>query len=185
MAYPVGRFIRVLLWLVSAIVAAILTIVVLYLLPLPSEEERAQALPISYDIPAEVLCRVAATPGEAIPEAVTSDKPLLRLREYAPGQYELLYWGNPVRPHYTFSITKISSGKSVLYSPDGKPEQQRNLSVTHPRRKDAKLPLQPITKLHGLESGEGLYYAAKVSVHDGTTGKILCSEVYIISCGSN
>ena len=185
MAYPVGRFVRVLLWLVSAIVAAILTIVALYLLPRPTEEERTPQLLISCDIPAEVLCRVAATPDEVIPEAVTSDKPLLRLREYAPGQYELLYWGNPVRPHYTFSITKISSRKSVLYSTDGKPEQQRNLPVTHPRRKDGKLPLQPVTKLHGLEADEGLYYAAKVSVHDGTTGKILCSEVYIISCGSN
>lgn len=185
MVYPVGRTIRILLWLTATIISALLTIAILHLLPAQQEEESPLPLPLSYAIPAEVLCRIAATPKEEIPEAVDSDSPQLRLREYAPGHYELLYWGNPVRPHYTYSITKVSTGKTILYSPDGMPEQQRDLAVTQARRTDGKLPLQPIIKLHGMAQNTEQYYAAKISIHDGTTGKILCSEVYLINNGNN
>ena len=185
MVYPVGRSIRILLWLAAALVSALLTIAILHLLPEQSAEEAPLPPPFSYEIPVEVLCRVAASPNEDIPEAVASDKPQVRLREYAPGKYELIYWGNPIRPHYTFSVTNVRTGITVLYAPDGKPEQHRNLAVTQAHRKDGKLPLQPITKLHGLQQNTEQYYAAKISIHDGATGKILCSEVYLINNGSN
>lgn len=183
MPYPLNRGARVLLWLLSAIIASLLTICIILNIPLPEETETP--IKISHDIPTEVLCRVAATPAEEIPDSVLSDKPQVRLREYAPGLYEILYWGNPVRPHYTYSVTKLSTGESILLSTNGRKEKQRPLAVTQPRRADGRLPLQPTTKLTELEKATEHYYAVRVSIHDGTTGKGLCSEVYIISTTRN
>lgn len=171
------------IWLISAIVAGVCTI---WLLPrIPQQEVDEQPQMIKHDIPAEVLCRSAATVNESMPQAILSDKPLLRLREYAPGHYELLYWGNPVRPHYTFSIQNVRTGKSVLLNAEGKREKWRDLPVTQPHRADKKLPLQPAIPLNKLHGARDSYFAARIAVHDATTGKILCSAIYLLCGNSN
>ena len=166
-----------LIWLLAAVSAAVCTICILLSIP----RERAEAPEIlQNDIRPETICRIAATPLEAIPQAIESDTPHLRLREYAPGCYELLYWGNPVRKQYTYSVRKVSNNRSVLQDSQGKRQRWCELPVTVPRRADKKLPLQPAVKLHLQQDDRHEHYAAKVSVHDGTTGHILCTEVYLI-----
>lgn len=169
-----------LIWSVSAIVAAMCTWLLLLNVTVSTEQNASDA-PICHDIPEEVLCLSAASAREDIPQSVTSDKPLIRLREYENGKFELLYWGNPVRPSYAFSITRLSTGASVLLNAEGKRENMRDLPVTVPRRADKALPLQPPVKLHHLENKSGCYYAAKISVHDASTGKVLASAIYLIN----
>lgn len=113
--------------------------------------------------------------------ALRSPVPILRLREYGPGRYELLYWGNPIRPLYTYSICVHRGKKSVLIGKDGRSHRQRVLPVPEPRRRDGLLPLQPPVRLQGIKGSEGELYAVRISVHDGRTGAILCWEDYLIS----
>ncbi len=172
---PGKRILRI--WLLAAISAAVCTICLI--LSIPQERIVPPETPQN-DIREEVLCRIAASPQEEMPQAIESDTPHLRLREYAPGCYELLYWGNPVRKHYTYSVKKISNNRSVLQDSQGNRQKWCELPVTVPRREDKKLPLQPAVQLHLLQDAQHEYYAAKVSVHDGVTGHILCTEVYLI-----
>lgn len=166
-----------LIWLLAVVLAGACTVSILLNIP----QERVEAPEAQQnDIRSEVLCRIAATPQEEIPTAIESDTPHLRLREYAPGSYELLYWGNPVRKHYTYSVKKISNNRSVLQDSQGNRQKWCELPVTVPRREDKKLPLQPAVQLNLLQDAQHEYYAAKVSVHDGVTGHILCTEVYLI-----
>ncbi len=139
--------------------------------------------PPGHKIQTELVCLSAASATETLPDTIASDSPHLRIREYAPGQYELLYWGNPVRPHYVFSITNIWDGSSVLLQDDGSEQRYRNLIVSVPRREDKALPLQPAIKLDKLKGKPGDYYSAKICVHDAADGKILCSAVYLL-CGN-
>ena len=166
-----------LIWLLAAVSAAVCTICILLSIP----RERAEAPEIlQNDIRPETLCRIAATPLEAIPQAIESDTPHLRLREYAPGCYELLYWGNPVRPRYAFSIRKVRDNTSVLRSPQGKPLKWLPLPVTSPRREDKQLPLKPPVLLPPLPGPSDTYFAARITIHDAATGKVLCSEIYLL-----
>ncbi|MBE6417037.1 MAG: hypothetical protein E7033_01070 [Akkermansiaceae bacterium] len=161
--------------------AAAITTVTLFWVP---EPQIVPPEPLHHKLQPELVCLAAATATEPMPDSVASDAPHLRLREYAPGQYELLYWGNPVRPHYTFSITNIWDGSSVLLQDDGTPQQYRDLIVSVPRRADNALPLQPVIKLGKLKGKPGDYYSAKVCVHDAADGKVLCHAVYLI-CGNS
>lgn len=178
---PIVR--KLIIWLAAAMVAAACTLGLLLSISQPESPPPTPA-PVNHDIPPEVLCRIAATPAEVIPQSIASDKPHIRLREYEIGKFELLYWGNPVRPRYAFSINKLSTGKSVLLDAAGKRERWRNLPVSVPRRSDKELPLQPTVKLHKLEGNPGTYYAAKVSIHDAASGKALASTIYLL-CGDS
>lgn len=123
-----------------------------------------------------------AFPSDCQPAAaLRSSVPVLRLREYEPGRYELLYWGNPVRPLYTYSIRVHRGRQSVLIGNGGVSQQQRKLPVTAPKRRDGQLPLQPPVRLQGIKGAMGELYAVRVSVHDGRTGATLCWEDYLIS----
>ena len=166
-----------LIWLLAVVLAGACTVGILLNIP----QERVEAPEAQQnDIRSEVLCRIAATPQEEIPTAIESDTPHLRLREYAPGCYELLYWGNPIRKHYTYSVRKVSDNRSVLLDSQGKMQRWCKLPVTTPRRADKKLPLQPAVRLRLQRNTHHEYYAVKVSVHDGTTGRLLCTELYLI-----
>lgn len=176
---PIAR--KLLIWLAAAIMAAVCTLGILLSISQPEAEDTTAEAPVNHDIPAEVLCRIAATPQEEIPPSIPADKPHIRLREYETGKYELLYWGNPVRPSYAFSVKKLSTGKSVLLNAEGKREKWRGLPVSTPKRSDKALPLQPPVKLNRLEGGADTYYAAKISIHDASNGKVLGSAIYLLN----
>lgn len=141
-------------------------------LPFDNQEHR---------LPPEMICLVPYTADYRASVALESSLPIVRLREYEPGRYELLYWGNPVRPRYAFSIRNLMTGEHVLTAADSADKGLLPLPVTEPRRRDRKLPLQPIVKLSNIKGREGDLYAARVSVHDADKGTVLCSAVYIIS----
>lgn len=166
---------------IAGLGAAAITMASLFLIP---EPQIIPPAPLHHKIQPELVCLAAATASEPMPDAIASESPHLRLREYAPGQYELLYWGNPVRPHYVFSITDIWDGSSVLLQNDGTPQQYRDLIVRVPRRDDNALPLQPIIKLNKLKGKPGDYYSAKICIHDASNGTVLCSAIYLI-CGNS
>ncbi|MBR5887111.1 MAG: hypothetical protein IKZ07_02775 [Akkermansia sp.] len=134
-------------------------------------------------LPAESICLTPYTADYKAPALLESRRPVLRLREYAPNRFELLYWGNPVRPHYAFSIMSLATGRTALIGTDGRAQRMLPLPVTEPRRSDGKLPLQPLVRLEQLTGREGDLYAARISVHDADKGTVLCSELYVI-CGS-
>lgn len=134
-----------------------------------------------HNLPAESVCLTPYTVEYRAPETMTSRRPVLRLREYAPHRYELLYWGNPVRPRYAFSVMSLATGSSALLGADGRSQRLRSLPVSVPARKDRKLPLQPTVRLDSLAGREGNLYAARISVHDADKGTVLCTELYIIS----
>lgn len=134
-----------------------------------------------HSLPPEMICLVPYTADYRAPAALVSPLPVVRLREYAPGHYELLYWGNPVRPRYAFSVRNLMTGAHALTAADSADKGLLPLPVTEPRRKDRKLPLQPIVRLDNIKGREGDLYAARVSVHDADKGTVLCSAVYIIS----
>lgn len=134
-------------------------------------------------LPSESVCLAPYTAGQNAPEALTSRRPVLRLREYAPHRYELLYWGNPVRPRYAFSVMSLATGSSALLGADGRPLRLQALPVTVPARSDRKLPLQPAVRLDSLAGREGDLYAARISVHDADKGTVLCTELFVI-CGT-
>lgn len=164
---------------IAAVVAAIGVWATLYTW---SSAEPELPEPQPYDIPSEVPCLIAASATEELPNRITARKPHLRLRESAPHQFELLYWGNPVRESYSFSITKVSDKKSVLIHPNGNAEPYRELQVSVPNEIKGTIILQPSTPLRNLSGKPGEYYAAKISVHDATDGTILCTAVYLL-CG--
>ena len=134
-----------------------------------------------HSLPPEMICLVPYTAEYREPVALASSLPVVRLREYAPGRYELLYWGNPVRPRYAFSVRNLMTGEHVLTAAESADKGLLPLPVTEPRRQDRKLPLQPIVRLNNIKGREGDLYAARVSVHDADKGTVLCSAVYIIS----
>ncbi len=136
-----------------------------------------------HHLPAESICLTPYTADYKPPTALASRRPVLRLREYAPNRFELLYWGNPVRPHYAFSVMSLATGSTALLGADGRVLRMQPLPVTEPRRNDGKLPLQPPVRLEKLTGREGDLFAARISVHDADKGTVLCSELYVI-CGT-
>ncbi len=146
--------------------------------------DEAHAAMRVHQLPAEGICLVPYAADHEVPKFRRAMLPVLRLREYAPGKYELLYWGNPIRSRYAFSVRSLLTGSSVLLSGEGKPLLLHPLPVTEPRRADGKLPLQPIVKLHNIRGREGDLFAVRVAVHDADKGTVLCSEVYLISGSS-
>lgn len=135
---------------------------------------------IRHDIPDEVLCKVPHGRTDDFPAAISSDKPIIRLRELSPGNYQMLYWGNPVRKSYVYTIRRLSDNQSVLRSRDGDTIEKAKLPVLLPAREDKKLPRQPIVEIGTVKGEPGVSYAVRITVHDGTTGAPLCSEFYII-----
>lgn len=173
---PIKRLL--LLWTVSAAIALLCTIGLLFCIP---TDRDAPPPPVLHDIPAERLCRTPATTSTTLPDSIASTLPHLRLIETASGrQYELHYWGNPVRPKYTYSIRKLSNNATLLRNPQGKPQKSLPLPVTTPHRADNRLPHQPPVLIPLLPGPADAYFAARVSVHDAATGKVLCSEVYLL-----
>lgn len=172
-------------WLLLSLVSLLCStgIALLLLHHVPLHPYHVPPAPLHYDIPTEVHLNVAAGATEDIPDEVESRLPRLRLREYEPNRFELLFWGNPIRPRYTYSITKISSKKSVLTDDEGDTQRWRELSVITPSRPDGKLPLQPSVRLEKLKGKVKDFYAVRISIHDGTTGTVLCTSTYLI-CGT-
>ena len=76
--------------------------------------------------------------------------------------------GNPVVP------SAYLTSFSVLMKP-------LPLPVPVARRRDGRLPQQPVVRLNNLKGRVGDLYAVRVAVHDATRGTVLCSEVYLIS----
>ena len=134
-----------------------------------------------HSLPAEAFCMAPYAANQQVPTEQSSNLPVIRLREIAPNRYELLYWGNPVRPAYYFSIWSQETGASVLMKADGSPQRYRDLPVTVPRRADGKLPLQPAVRLERLRGRSGDLFAARIAVHDAATGTVLASVLYVIS----
>ncbi len=134
-----------------------------------------------HSLPLEAVCLVPYAANQQVPEARKSDSAIVRLREYAPNCYELLYWGNPVRPRYAFSVQELRSGRSVLLNEAGEVLRMQPLPVPVARRRDGLLPQQPVVRLNHLQGRVGDLYAVRVAVHDASRGTVLCSEVYLIS----
>ena len=132
-------------------------------------------------LPPETICLSPYTAGHKVPEAWASRRPIIRLREYAPYCYELLYWGNPIRPAYSFSVWSLETGAPALLDEQGRTERTRPLPVTVARREDGKLPLQPAVKLYRLSGCSGNLYAARIAVHDAATGTVLATALYLLS----
>lgn len=133
-----------------------------------------------HSVPEEVLCLVPSVRDTNFPAAMDSAKPVIRLRELTAGHYQLLYWGNPVRSKYMYSIKRVEDNKSILLNSGGKTEQWRVLPVTVPQRGDNKLPRQPIVELGRLQGKPGEYCAVRISIHDAATGTVLASVIYVI-----
>lgn len=145
------------------------------------EEPTTRALALeSNAIPPERVWLVP--PGEEadVPRALRASRPVVRLRQRKDGVYELLYWGNPVRAAYSYSVEAVGLKRSVLVDGAGKPQATRPLPVTEPARPDRLLPLQPAVPLEGLDCGKGDAIAVCVAVRDASTGAILCSEDYLL-----
>lgn len=135
-----------------------------------------------YDLPSERVLQVPFGAWYTAEDAVSSTVPIVQLREYAPGEYELLYWGNPVRPRYTYRLLNIMNGDSVLPSPAGSLERERHLPVTAPVRKDGRLPLQPAQKLGKISPSPGGYCAVRVEVLAPENNAVLCWKEYLLRC---
>ncbi|MBQ7023875.1 MAG: hypothetical protein IJN29_09855 [Akkermansia sp.] len=163
-------------------VAAVATLV-LFVVAATWLSERAELLAKMqyHSLPPEAVCLAPYAADQEVPEAVAARLPVIRVREYAPNCYELLYWGNPIRPAYSFSVWALSTGSPALLSDDGVPQRYRPLPVTEARRADGKLPLQPAVKLHQLSGRRGDIYAARIAVHDAATGTVLASVLYLLS----
>lgn len=129
----------------------------------------------------EHRCYAPFMPGYAPEASLRSSSPVVRLREDGAGGYELLYWGNPVRPAYSYSIRAHRGRQSVLLDAQGSPQLCRPLPVTAAKRKDGRLPLQPPVPLARLKGAAGELYAVRISVHDARTGSPLCWADYLIS----
>lgn len=132
-------------------------------------------------LPEESICFAPYAANHQVADALAARLPVIRVREYAPDCYELLYWGNPIRPAYSFSVWSLATGSSALMDAAGNTERYRPLPVTQARRSDGKLPLQPAVKLHNLRGRSGDLYAARIAVHDAATGTVLASVLYLLS----
>ena len=141
----------------------------------------AAAIPVCH-LPEERVLQVPHGAWYQAEEYVESSVPVVRVKSVAPGQYELLYWGNPVRPRYSYRVLNIMSGDSVLLSVDGRPEARRELPVTRPRREDGRLPLQPVLKIGDLPPSLGGFCAVRVEVLDPDSGVVLCWAEYLLEC---
>ena len=172
---PIKRML--LLWSVSAVIALLCTIGLLLSIPMDRD---APPPPIQHDMRAEVLCRIPSTADTVLPDSIVSTRPHLRLKETLNGQYELHYWGNPVRPKYAFSIRKLGTNATLLRTPQGKSQKWLPLPVTAPRRADTQLPHQPPILIPPLPGAQDTFFTARISIHDATTGIILCSEIYLL-----
>lgn len=171
---------RLLLHCMTAfLLSCILLVITLYSI-ISQEPNRPEFL--QYDIPTETSCLIAASMQEVLPQSLHSTKPHIRLRQTDKHCYELLYWGNPVRPQYTYSVTKVSNRQSVLHTPTGEREDYRPLPVTIKSETKGELPLQPSIPLKGIDGAPGEYYAARISVHDAADNTTLHSAIYLI-CG--
>ena len=163
--------------LAAAGVAAVIVITALLIVS-PGIE---QAPPkVAHDIPDEVLCKVPHARGDDFPAAIESDTPIIRLLELSPGHYQLLYWGNPIRKSYFYTIKRLSNGESVLRKRTGETIEKAHLPVMLPAREDKKLPRQPLVEIGRVSGEPGVSYAVKITVHDGTTGTPLYAEYYVI-----
>ncbi len=135
-----------------------------------------------YDLPAERVLQVPKGGWYIPPPHLASPVPVVEMREFAPAQYELLYWGNPVLPSYAYRIRNIMSGESVLLSASLQPEPLRPLPVPCPRRGDARLPLQPALPIGRLASAPGGFVAVCVEVLDARQMVVLCKSEYLLRC---
>lgn len=135
-----------------------------------------------YDLPSERVLQVPFGAWYTAEESISSTVPMVQLREYAPGEYELLYWGNPVRPRYTYRVLNIMNGDSVLRTSSGSLEPERHLLVTSPVRKDGRLPLQPAQKLGRLSPSPGGYCSVRVEVLASENNAVLCWKEYLLRC---
>ena len=172
-------------WLPHVVVlcVAALATLVLFIVGAPWLSVRAEMMSKQqyHTLPPEAVCLAPYAAEQDVPDAVAARLPVIRLREYAPNRYELLYWGNPIRPAYCFSVWSLETGAPALLANDGVPQRYRPLPVTVPRRADGKLPLQPAVKLHHLCGRSGDIYAARIAVHDAATGTVLASVLYLLS----
>lgn len=148
----------------------------------PADVQEPQSYAFLHPPAAEEFNDAAYLPEVDVPSSVVSGSPEIRLREWAPDQYELLYWGNPIRPAYTFRVQERGSRESVLLSSSGEVQKERPLPVPVSRRKDGRLPLQPAVKLKGLRGKPGELYAVRISVHDAASGALLCYRNCLL-CG--
>lgn len=139
-------------------------------------------VPQQCDLPSERVMLVPFGAWYTAEQHIASSVPVIQLREPHPGEYELLYWGNPVRPRYAYRALSIMSGNSVLLRPDGTVEPLRNLPVPTPKRQDGRLPLQPVQKLGKLRSAPGGYCAVRVEVLAADSGAVLCWKEYLLRC---
>lgn len=145
-------------------------------------EPTGREIPLaSSAIPPERVWMIPPSDAAPVPESLLSRKPVLRLRQRADGTYELLYWGNPVRPAYTYSVEAVGLGRSALVDSAGRMQDSRPLPVGTPARPDKRLPLQCILPLDGLDGGDSEFFAARISVRDAATGAILCCGDYLLS----
>ena len=165
------------LWSVSAVIALLCTVGLL--MSVPTDRE-APPPPVEHAMRAEVLCRIPSTADTVLPDSIVSSRPQLRLKETPNGQYELHYWGNPIRPEYAFSIRRYNTHTSLLRTPQGKVQKWLPLPVTVPRRADKQLPLQPPVPIPPFPGSADTFFTARISVHDAATGAVLCSEIYLL-----
>ncbi len=174
-------WVRSLLSMVLAWVGVMLTVVVWASCGFPWAVEQGMELRVC-DLPSERVLQVPHGAWYAPEPHVASSVPVVKLREYAPGEFELLYWGNPVRPRYAYRVLNIMSGDSVLQTGKGAPESMRNLPVSHPRRADGQLPLQAPQKLGPLRPAPGGFCAVRVEVLAPDSGVVLCWGEYLLPC---
>ncbi len=137
---------------------------------------------VSHDLPPERVLQVPKGRWYVAEPAIASSVPVVQLRETSPEHYELLYWGNPVRPRYAYRVLNIMSGESVLLAADGTPDALRSLPVTQARRADARLPLQPVQSLGRLAPAPGGFVAVSVEVLDAQQMTVLCKNEYLLAC---
>lgn len=131
-------------------------------------------------LPPERFFYVAREHTWSAPEALRSNTPVACLRERNGGGYELLYWGNPVRPTYAYRMREIASGRSVLLSPKGKRQPSRPLPMGASRRADGLLPLQLVLPIPGVEGSVGQPRPVRLEILDARTGEVLCGVDYLI-----
>lgn len=137
------------------------------------------------DVPPERVLRVPFGAWYTPDDSLNSPVPIVRLREKNHAEYELLYWGNPVRPRYAYRVLNIMNGQTLLRDAAGKPVSSRELPVPRPQRADTRLPLQPVLELGRLPASPGGFVAARVEVIDATRGVVLCGAEFLLACDAS
>lgn len=131
-------------------------------------------------VPPERLFLVARECTWQAPKALRSDTPVACLRERKGGGYELLYWGNPVRPSYAYRMREVMGGRSVLLSPEGRCQESRPLPMTEGRREDGLLPLQAVLPIESLSGAPGRPQPVRLEILDARSGSVLCGVDYLV-----